>query len=758
MVVTPYFPPEGGGLETYALNLIQQLIRNHGWRVVVATSGDHHRGVQVTDRGQLRVYRLPYQARISNTRLGLTWRRDLKRIIATEAPVLVNAHAPVPGLADLVAGLVGTTPLVVTYHGGSMRKGRWPVDAFIRLYERVPGRRLLARADWIIASSDSVRDTYLTAFRAKSSTVTPGVDTERFSPAAFPARDRVLFVGGLNRSDRHKGLDVLLSAVAILAPDRPRLSLDVVGSGNDLAHCEMRCRVLGIDDRVRFLGRRAHQDLADVYRTATVVALPTSNDSFPMVLMEAMASAVPVVSTAVGGIPQLVEDGEHGFLVSPEDHRGLADRLGHILDDPMTALRFGQAARQKAHHSLSWGGQVDRTQSILTSVLTERRGDRRRRVAVVAPFFHPKIGGLEQYAYQIARGLNDRDDYEIVVLTSNHEHRRTTVEVIDGLTVFRFPAWTKLSNTPVSPIWPWRLRRAMSDNLIDLVHAHTPVPGMAEAAALACGQRPLVVTYHAGSMLKNRRGPDIVIRFYEERILPLLLRRADAVVSVSPSVSSRLVARSLSRPFLVPPGVDDERFVPALTGERGQVDPTILFAGRIERSSAWKGIGCLLQAFALVLEECPTAQLVLVGGGDAVEEHARTVARLGVQDRVRFRGPLWGADLVAAYQQASVVVLPSTTEAESFGMSLVEGMACAKPVIGSNIGGIPYVVSDGNNGVLVDPGDPRQLASACVRLLQNTELATGMGQRGYEMVRSSYRWGSRIDSYDSIFAGLPNND
>ena len=134
----------------------------------------------------------------------------------------------------------------------------------------------------------------------------------------------------------------------------------------------------------------------------------------------------------------------------------------------------------------------------------------------------------------------------------------------------------------------------------------------------------------------------------------------------------------------------------------------MLYVGRIERSSAWKGLDVLLGAFAQIARAVPAARLELVGDGDAVDGLRRLAVGLGVQDRVDFRGALSGAELVAAYRRASVVALPSLTEAESFGMTLVEGMSCGRPVIGSRVGGIPGVVTDGHDGLLVPPGDPRR--------------------------------------------------
>ena len=202
---------------------------------------------------------------------------------------------------------------------------------------------------------------------------------------------------------------------------------------------------------------------------------------------------------------------------------------------------------------------------------------------------------------------------------------------------------------------------------------------------------------------------------------------------------------------MVLPGVDTDTFVPAEPGDLNVRPPTVLFVGRLDRASAWKGIDHLLNAFVLVLRELPDAELVLVGGGDALEDHRHAAASLGILANVRFLGVLEGSALVQAYQQATVVVLPSTSEAEAYGMSLIEAMACKKPVIGSNIGGIPFVIDDGVDGLLVAPGDHQELASACLEVLRSPALAAEMGERGWMKVQS-LSWQSRVEQYQEIFA------
>jgi glycosyltransferase involved in cell wall biosynthesis len=380
LVVTPYFPPLGGGLEIYAQSVATLLARQHGWRVVVVTSGSRRGGQTVTTEGSLVVYRLPRQFCLSNTPFSIRWVSQLRRIIKNEAPSVINAHGPVPGLADLAAAVAGQIPVVVTWHAGSMKKGRPVADVAIRAYEEGPCRWLLHRADWIISSSDFVRDSFLAQRQSKCSTVTPGVDAVAFTPAV---RDnaRVLFVGGLKKGDAHKGLDALLRAVAQLRVDRPEVVLEVVGEGDDRERYGAAAAALGIGDAVHFSGRLTGGELVSAYQRATVLGLPTRNDSFPMVLLEAMACAVPVVTTTVGSIPTIVDHGANGLLVAPDDHEALCWALDKIIADPVLAADMGQSGREKVARELGWERAAERFNSVLEAVVVGRPDHRSARPA-----------------------------------------------------------------------------------------------------------------------------------------------------------------------------------------------------------------------------------------------------------------------------------------------------------------------------------------------------------------------------------------
>jgi rhamnosyl/mannosyltransferase len=176
----------------------------------------------------------------------------------------------------------------------------------------------------------------------------------------------------------------------------------------------------------------------------------------------------------------------------------------------------------------------------------------------------------------------------------------------------------------------------------------------------------------------------------------------------------------------------------------------VLYVGRIERSSAWKGIATLLDAMATVVAARPGVRLRMVGAGDAVEQHLDHASRLGIRDLVDFTGPLAGQDLARAYSDASVLVLPSETEAEAFGMVLIEALACGTAVVGTAVGGPPHVIADTAGGLVVPPRDPAALAAALMELLDDDARRSGLARRGREAVLARYTWSTVVDSYEAI--------
>jgi len=263
------------------------------------------------------------------------------------------------------------------------------------------------------------------------------------------------------------------------------------------------------------------------------------------------------------------------------------------------------------------------------------------------------------------------------------------------------------------------------------------------------------------------------------------LAAVDCVLAVSDHVASLFRATFPGFEGLVATaynGVDVDAFRPGRIGAAGRREtggPHLLFVGRV---SPEKGIHTLVQAFQLVLKRFPEATLELVGpraelplrflvglssdplvsalgrfyDANGVSTYQRDIDGLvesgGVGERVRFSGGLPHRDLIARYQAADIVVNPSVSE--SFGISMVEGMACGIPVVGATVGGMRETIVDGVTGSLVAPEDAEALAGAIIDIWADPVRARRMSEAGRARAVAMFSWRARASRILTAYRAL----
>jgi glycosyltransferase involved in cell wall biosynthesis len=268
----------------------------------------------------------------------------LARALVTAPPELVYLHMASYGSFWRKAIAAAMTrlarrPYVVHLHGGAFTSfysgSRRPVRALIRAVLRGAAAVIVLSPAWAVD---------IEAIAGRATDIIP-------NPVRLPARpadpraDPPVVVT-LGRLGPDKGSYVLLDAFAAIAGRHPGATLVMAGDG-ETEGARAAARAAGLADRVGVPGWVGREEVARLLRGATVFALPSRIEGLPMSMLEAMAHALPVVVTPVGGIPDVVRDGVDGVLVRPDDREGLAAALDALLSDREGAARMGAAARRR---------------------------------------------------------------------------------------------------------------------------------------------------------------------------------------------------------------------------------------------------------------------------------------------------------------------------------------------------------------------------------------------------------------------------
>ena len=276
--------------------------------------------------------------------LALKGLREFGAILLRERRVALHVHTEAKSFwRDAVfigAALAARCPVIVQLHGGGFERFYDDTDPALRAVIRF----LLERAACVTAPAESLCGWLRGVTHKKAHVVCLPNPVAGDAPAPASRQNLVLFLG---RMEPGKGIFDLLQAVAALRPEVPDVRLVCAGDGDRVAVAEYAER-LGIAEAVKFTGWVGPSGKRALMESAAAFAMPSYDAALPTSLIEAMAAGVPVVASAVGGIPEVVVDGVSGFLVAPGDSATLARLLRKLLVDRRLAERIGAAGRESA--------------------------------------------------------------------------------------------------------------------------------------------------------------------------------------------------------------------------------------------------------------------------------------------------------------------------------------------------------------------------------------------------------------------------
>jgi glycosyltransferase involved in cell wall biosynthesis len=291
--------------------------------------------------------------------------REIQRALTGLRPDLIAAHSSKAGTLARLAGRSLRIPVVFTAHGWAFTPG--VPDSHAALYRRVE-RLVGPLASRIITVSEFDRRLALEARIAPPGrivTVHNGIPDTDTAPRADPTRSppRLVMVARFMAQKDHR---TLFQALANLT-GHP-WEVDLIGDGPLMEAMRQLAASLGLSGRVRFLGQR--MDVGAILAESQAFLLISNWEGFPLSILEAMRSGLPVIASAVGGVEEAVQDGETGFLVPRGDPAALAERLTRLLVDPDLRGRLGAHGRRRFETSFTLDHSVQRTLAVYRSVLT----------------------------------------------------------------------------------------------------------------------------------------------------------------------------------------------------------------------------------------------------------------------------------------------------------------------------------------------------------------------------------------------------
>ncbi len=349
-LVSPYDWAVPGGVNRHVFNLSQHFLRRGHDVTVVAPaskrSGDEPPYLHVIGHSAIG---LPASGSVANVSMSYNLSSRVKTLLAREQFDVVHVHEPFVPLLPFQFVRFSRATNIATFHAARDSGSR--VYAYAQIILQPWWRRIHGR----IAHSQTALDLVGKYFDDDFRIIPSGIDYARFAeetppiPRLMDAKRNIVFVG---RQEQRKGLPYLIEAFAKLKAEMPETRLIIVGpDGGIRPACERYIEENNVED-VLFTDFVAEEELPRYYRSGDVFCAPnTGHESLGLILLEAMASGVPIVASRIPGFAAVVKDGEHGLLVPPRDSDALCEALKRLLSDAGMRRAMGRAA---ALHARSW--------------------------------------------------------------------------------------------------------------------------------------------------------------------------------------------------------------------------------------------------------------------------------------------------------------------------------------------------------------------------------------------------------------------
>lgn len=354
---------------------------------------------------------------------------------------------------------------------------------------------------------------------------------------------------------------------------------------------------------------------------------------------------------------------------------------------------------------------------------------RKIKVVMLGPYLY-EMGGVTMHIKKLTKYLARKDDIELHLVTVGTKNEKIEKGNLNVHVI------KKLIPHPFSiPSVTWRLRCKILEIDPDIVHAHLTVASYSTAATLVRNKYPVLLTVH-GTVTRDIEYLSgfifILFKLVHKPNERYVLSKIPNIIIVAPQVKDIISGMTNSKIHVIPNGIDFEDI--QSTQPKSIEYLSVLYVGELAKI---KGVDILLKAIPIIKEKIHPIHLYIAGLGPQEKGLKKLVKRMNIQENVKFLGFISGGNKYSWYKSTDVCVFPSRHE--SGPVVLPEAMACGKPVVASNVGGIPFMVENEKTGLLFESENVEDLADKIVTLLKDEKLRQKMGEAGKEKVKE-FTW------------------
>ena len=612
------------------------------------------------------------------------------------------------------------------------------------------------------------------------------IDCDKLRPAPSPASPTPPLILSIGRLRTKKGLDTLVEACGLLRDRGRSFACEIIGYGPEKAPLATLTASLQLGDRVRLLGKMPHDAVLDRLRAARLFALPCridpdgDRDGIPNVILEAMAMGVPVVSTSVSGVPEVIDHARNGILVVPDNPSLLADAIEDIFRDPAKAATIATAARATVVARFGEGRDVRMLDLLLqgaacppaTGIGYVVKGFPR----LSESFISNEVLKLEQLGNRLCVFACARGDELATPVLAEMTSPLAYLPSAGSVSQMGFGRWLGIIVPAYAPSH-WRLvrrrpgayARALWQTILfarayryrgerfaklaffkqfaqaGAIAEALPRAGITHLHGHFCHSATTITwlaaqlagcefsfTAHAKDIYQARHNPG--------NLLARKIAAAKFITTCTEANRTYLTDKlgPVAKLHTIYHGLDTGYFQPDETNSVAV--PRLIAVGRhVEK----KGFDLLIRALAQLRDEGVTVECRLVGEtGPATRSLTTLIAELGMTDAISLDPPESRSALCASYRRASIFVLPcridDSGDRDGIPNVLAEAMATGLAVISTRVSGIPELVRDDDNGLLVEPNDVASLADAIEALVGNDLLRARLGAQAARTIREMF--------------------